>query len=69
MEYCVKHFEGGFQVFETDSDKETLIASFHKNANTPVGKKSSAQLYAEEYCDFLNQKSGDDFMLDLDGEK
>lgn len=68
MKYCVKHYEGGFRVFELDGEKEHLIASFHKDDNTPVGKKSAAQLKAEEYCDFLNQKTGgDDFMLDLEG--
>ena len=69
MKYCVKHYEGGFRVFEMDGDKELLIASFHKNDNTPVGKKSSAQLKAEEYCDFLNQKDiGDGFLLDVEDE-
>jgi hypothetical protein len=68
MKYLVKHFEGGYQVFEQDSDSEILIASFHKGPETSTGEKSSAQLRAEEYCDFLNQKElKDDFLLDLNG--
>ncbi len=69
MKYLVKHFEGGYQVFEQDGDSETLIASFHKGPETSTGEKSQAQLRAEEYCDFLNQKElKGDFLLDLNGD-
>jgi hypothetical protein len=69
MKYRVKHYAGGFQVFEQDGDTEKLIASFHKGPETSTGEKSAAQLRAEEYCDFLNHKDlKDDFLLDLNGE-
>ena len=56
MKYVVRHFEGGFQVLESEDGTETLIASFHKESQTQTGQKSSAQRRAEEYCDFLNQR-------------
>ena len=66
MEYFIRHFEGGYQVFEKDGDQETLIASFHREPKTESGKKSLAQRRAEEYCDLLNQKgSGGGLYLDL----
>ena len=69
MRYLVKHFEGGYQVFEQDGDSEKLIASFHKDPQTSTGEKSPAQLRAEEYCDFLNHKDLEgDFLLDLNGD-
>jgi hypothetical protein len=55
MKYIVRHFEGGFQVFESDDETETLIASFHKEPRVQTGQRSLAQQRAEEYCDFLNQ--------------
>lgn len=64
MKYVVRHFEGGFQVLESEDGAETLIASFHKDPQTRTGQRSSAQRRAEEYCDLLNQRdigSGDDF--------
>lgn len=65
MKFFVKHFDEGYQVFEKDGDAEILIASFHKGLQTRTGEKSMAQLRAEEYCDFLNQKDiGDGFQLD-----
>ena len=55
MKYVVKHYEGGFQVVESEDGTETLIASFHKEPQVKTGRKSLAQQRAEEYCDFLNQ--------------
>ena len=67
MKYTVKHYESGFQVFENDGGTEILIASFHKEPRTRVGEKSSAQIRAEEYCEFLNQKDSEEgFHLDLE---
>jgi len=40
MNYLVKHYEGGYQVFEQDGDSEKLIASFHKDPETSTGKKT-----------------------------
>ncbi len=69
MKYFIRHFEDGYQVFETDGDKEILIATFHRDPQTQSGKKSSAQRRAEEYCDLLNQKdSGGGLFLDLSGD-
>jgi hypothetical protein len=69
MKYLVKHYAGGYQVFEQDGDSEKLIASFHKDPETSTGAKSPAQLRAEEYCDFLNHKDLEgDFLLDLNGD-
>jgi len=69
MNYLVKHYEGGYQVFEQDGDSEKLIASFHKDPETSTGKKNPAQLRAEEYFDFLNHKGLEgDFLLGLNGD-
>jgi hypothetical protein len=69
MKYFVRHFDDGYQVFEKDGDSEILIASFHRGPQTKSGQKSIAQLRAEEYCDFLNQKeTKGDFFLDLNGD-
>jgi hypothetical protein len=69
MEYIVKHYEDGYQVFECNDQTETLIASFHREPQTSTGKKSRAQIRAEEYCDFLNRNdTGQDFMLDLEDD-
>ena len=66
MKYLIKHFDGGFQVVEKSGENEILIASFHKNDITQTGAKSEAQLRAEEYCDFLNQKDAEgDLFADL----
>ena len=54
MKFFVRHYEDGYQVFEKSDGQETLIASFHREPNTPVGEKSLAQQRAEEYCDRLN---------------
>ncbi len=56
MKFVVRHFEGGFQVMESENGTNTLIASFHKEPHTRIGKKSLAQRRAEEYCEFLNQR-------------
>jgi len=67
MKFIVKHCEGGYQVCEKDGPSDILIATFHKGSQTRTGEKSQAQLRAEEYCDFLNQKDiGDDFFLDAE---
>jgi hypothetical protein len=67
MKYVVRHYEGGYQVFEQEGENETLIASFHKEPQTRTGKKSLAQRRAEEYCDRLNQQAaGGGFSLDFD---
>jgi hypothetical protein len=63
MKYFVRHFEDGYQVFESSSDQEILIASFHREPNTQVGEKSLAQKRAEEYCERLNQSSSDDELV------
>ena len=70
MKFFVKHFEDGYQVFEKYGDSEILIASFHKGPQTRTGEKPQAQIRAEEYCEFLNQKEiKNDFLLDLSDEK
>jgi hypothetical protein len=67
MKYFVKHFEGGFQVFEKEGDTEITIASFHKDPQTQTGQKSMAQRRAEEYCEFLNHRNlADDDSLTFD---
>jgi hypothetical protein len=67
VEYIIKHFEDGYQVFQKEGEAEELIASFHKGARTRTGEKSLAQRRAEEYCDFLNQKDlKEGFSLDFD---
>jgi hypothetical protein len=69
MKYIVKHCEEGYQVCEKEGASEILISTFHKGPNTRTGEKSQAQIRAEEYCDFLNQKDiGDDFQLDVEDE-
>ena len=60
MKYFVRHYEGGYQVFEKENEREILIASFHREHSTRSGVKSQAQRRAEEYCDMLNQLSADD---------
>ena len=70
MKYIIKHCKEGYQVCEKDGASEILIASFHKGPKTRTGAKSQAQIRAEEYCDFLNQKDiGDDFLLDVEDEQ
>ena len=67
MKFVVSHFEGGFQVVETETGVETLIASFHKDPQMKTGQKSLAQKRAEEYCDILNQSElKKDAALDFD---
>ncbi len=67
MKYVVKHYEGGFQVLESEDGAETLIASFHKKPQMQTGRKSLAQQRAEEYCDFLNQRDiSDETAFDFD---
>ena len=66
MKFSIKHYDGGFQVIEKSGEDEILIASFHKSDVTKTGAKSEAQLRAEEYCDFLNQKDAEgDLFADL----
>ena len=66
MNYYIKHFEGGYQVFESGGEEDMLIASFHKEPQTKSGQKSLAQRRAEEYCDLLNQRdSSGGLYLDL----
>ncbi len=67
MKFVVKHFEGGYQVWESVDRTERLIASFHKAGHTETGQKTLAQRRAEEYCDFLNQRDiegADDLVFD-----
>ena len=69
MKYIVKHYEGGYQVFECSDSAEIIIASFHRDPLTNTGEKSQAQKRAEEYCDYLNRGDADgDFMLDLEND-
>jgi len=69
VKYFIKHYEGGYQVFEKSGGEEELIASFHKGPQTRTGEKSLAQQRAEEYCDFLNQQElKGEYPLDFDNE-
>lgn len=56
MKFSVQLYDSGYQVVENDAGDPIVVALFPKDDTTQTGAKSEAQLRAEEYCDYLNQK-------------